>query len=488
MVRAVLLERSVQRLWRCAGNPTVLVLLLSGLGLAVGCKADREARVNLSPLTPLAEGAFFPLTVTDACKASPKLPVCMTERLDSIDNIGVDDWSILQIVRMSELPTGMQVQGAPLALYGVSPGIATIRIESTFDDDTQRDIEQTVAVERATRQEISHRCFWDDPDVPNLFPTNATVALRLVLYRGDTVLAGEHPLPLSGPGLERLEYQEGEHRYTWTSPATPGTTTLRSPVFPRFGYELQSYEPDALEIEELALSPEASELLAYDRYVRLEPRVSVAKKLPCAAPDLFVQTLTPEICVGQKGVESWSATLPNSVGFRARATGTCELSITVEGASDSQIFEYQLEVEAIPDALLPCADASCDEVPEPCPQGYGLGMTEDGCCAECQAVPDPELCEAERSDWDPLYESALEGAAECIFDSDCTLTVLVAGCRRYCEVPLSGEGIANFMNAISSAYYIGCPHCIVEDPAACDGMLRPYCGTNGQCSLAALEP
>jgi hypothetical protein len=142
-------------------------------GLAAACtEYDDKASVNL-PTEPIALGAYFPLTVSDACAGGGKISFCTGEELVSIDALSVQDPRIAALLRMEELDESLQIPYSELVIDAKAAGSTTVTIDTTFDDGSQRAIETAVEVARADRMELLHGCSVREPDDSDLFPVGA---------------------------------------------------------------------------------------------------------------------------------------------------------------------------------------------------------------------------------------------------------------------------------------------------------------------------
>lgn len=446
----------------------------------VACSSDDEAQLSL-PREPIAAGAWFPLNVADSCSGGGKINFCSSESVTSVDAIVVTHPRVADVVHMDELEEGLRYEHAELVIVAKEPGGTAIKVDSTFDDGSQRQVETKIEVRKADRLEVSHGCAVQDADDRRLLPVDHELRLELELLAGEQSLVGEHRRELlAGDGLERQPGNLQRNPYRWRTPSHGGTAELSSPLFPKFSASFDVYERD--EVELTSVERRYPGTVSFNQNVLFEATLSVRGKRPCAFPPLRIETATPEVCIGPDGVESWLVESPQSAfGVRALEAGTCALTVAVDGTETRLAVEHELEIDAetLPEPN-PCEDVVCNE-PAECPANTELALRE--CCATCVPVPDAERCEEQRAVWDPLYEAELPKANQCDKDEDCSSVVLIAGCRRYCQVPLNTAAIVDFMAAISEDYYTSCPSCMVDQQVGCTGVDgRAHCDA-GLCKM-----
>jgi len=457
----------------------VSVVGLAFAGSVAACGSDTEASVNLAPGEAVAAGAFFPLNVSDTCSGGGKINFCSSDTLVSVDAFSVADPRVARLLRMEELDEASRAPFAELVVDAKQAGSTEATIETTFDDGSQRKIATKIVVQKADRMELVHACDVREPDDQDLFPSNAEVPLSIQLLAGKTPLKGEHQRNLlAGDGVARVAGLLVSNAYVWAAPSTGGATQLTSPVIPAFKATYRSYEPAALSIDSVERKYAGS--VPYHSFVAFDAKLTVDGKLPCKYPPLRLEVSTPDICDGPEGIQSWLEDSPAyGLSVRALQSGTCQFNVSVDGVD--AVFPVEVEIEATdvppPD---PCEGVVCEPEVTSCPAGNDLSTR--GCCASCEPVLNAERCEVERASWDELYDEQLTKATACQVDADCSPTVLVGGCRRYCYVSLHHDRTADFMNAVAEQYYTSCPSCRVEQPADCAGSPRPYCDA-GQCAL-----
>jgi hypothetical protein len=457
--------------------------VVAACGLAAACTEDDDkARVNL-PTEPIAMGAYFPLTVSDACAGGGKISFCTGEELVSIDGFSVEDPRIAALLRMEQLDESLQIPYSELVIDAKAAGSTTVTIDTTFDDGSQRAIETTVDVAKADRMELLHGCSVREPDDSELFPVGAQVALTIELSAGKQRLKGEHQRDLiEGQGITREAGLLTRNAYVWTAPDVAGETSLGSALLPKFSASYRAYDFASLAIESVTRKYQGPS--RYHTFVAFDATLTVDGKHPCELPPLRMDTLTPEVCDGPDGANSWLEESPAyGISARAVSSGSCELTVTVEGTETIYPVQAELEVTDVPVVEVdPCEGVVCEEEPASCADGSALAIRE--CCKACVPVPDAEQCEVERAAFDELYEAQLAQATACQQDADCAPVVLVGGCREYCYVALNAQSTADFMNAITPEYQTSCVACAVTDPAPseCSGDGRVYCAS-GECRM-----
>jgi len=447
--------------------------------LVAACGSDDQASVNL-PQEPIAAGAYYPLSVSDACRGGGKINFCTSESVVSIDSLTVDNPRVADVLHMEQLNEGLRVAYAELVVDAKRSGSTSLTIDATFDDGSQRKVETEVVVAQANRIELTHGCSVDEPDDPDLFPAQHEVLLTVDLFRKAQRLNGEYQASLlQGDGLHRVPGQLKQNAYVWTAPDEPGAVSLTSPPFPRFSQAYRSYSSADVSIDSVTRRYEGR--YTYQTSVPFDVELTVDGERPCELPPLRLETRTPEVCAGPDGAVSWLRENPAyGVSVRALSSGNCALTVSVEGTSTAIDVEVEfdvMEAPAVPEDR--CASVVCEPISS-CPDGSELATRD--CCATCVALSSPQQCEAQRATWDELYETELEGATACNADSDCGPVVLLGGCRRYCFVALNHERTADFMNAISEDYFTSCPSCQVTEPADCVGSGDVFCN-EGRCSL-----
>jgi hypothetical protein len=261
-----------------------------------------------------------------------------------------------------------------------------------------------------------------------------------------------------------------------------GETSLGSAVLPKFTATYRTYDLASLAIESVTTKYQGP--WRYHTFVGFDVALTVDGQHPCELPPLRIDTLTPEVCDGPDGVTSWLEESPAyGISARAASSGSCELTVAVEGTDTTHPVQIDLEVTEVPVVEPdPCEGVVCEEEPATCADGSALAIRE--CCTTCVAVPDAEQCEVQRTAFDELYDTQLAQAQACEVDTDCAPVVLVGGCRQYCYVALNAASTTDFMNAITPKYHTGCVACAVKDPAPaeCPGDGRVYCAS-GECRM-----
>jgi hypothetical protein len=223
-----------------------------------------------------------------------------------------------------------------------------VTIDTTFDDGSQRAIETSVEVARADRMELLHGCSVREPDDSDLFPVGAQVALTIELSAGKQPLKGEHQRDLiEGQGIGRQAGLLTRNAYLWTAPEVGGETSLGSAVLPKFTATYRTYDLASLAIESVTTKYQGP--WRYHTFVGFDVALTVDGKHPCELPPLRIDTLTPEVCDGPDGVTSWLEESPAyGISARAASSGSCELTVAVEGTDTTHPVQIDLEVTEVP--------------------------------------------------------------------------------------------------------------------------------------------
>lgn len=309
--------------------------------LSGGCKADGELTVTALGLgEALAVDAYHPLTVSDACRANPKISICRTEDVVSIDEATSSDEHIVVAVPADEMPAEFEAEPGTWFLRGKDGGVATISVTATFDDDSVRSGEMEVTVQSPTRVTVADFC----PTA--LVGSEIPLLVQLVgmqMFNVNQELRGLVPGALVGDGLTQDFGTLTETRYTFRAPPEPGEVRIRSVMLPKLDKTFVVFNP--LDVTDIAIDRDSSEPFLERRGATpiFDLALKVGDEPICRPVPVAVAALTPEVCVGRNGELTWSEALAH-LRLQLVETGTCRLSLVPVGAE--RAFEIDFEYEA----------------------------------------------------------------------------------------------------------------------------------------------
>lgn len=310
--------------------------------LSSGCSQDDDLAVTpLRPGEALAVGAYYPLSVTDACSGDPKLPICTREEVVSIDEVTSSDEHIVVGVPAEEAPAEFEAAPGSWFFHGKDGGIATVSVTATFDDGSVRtgDLELQVATTtRATL--IGLPC----PRV--LAGTPRSVVVELVgmqMFDTDQKLGGIVPGALTGDGLTQQFDSLTVTAYTFQAPES-GEVRIRSTVVPKLDKTFTVFGP--ANVIDIASEREWSEPVRSSRGAResFDLVVSAEDGPICESIPIAVSALTPEVCTNPNGALTWTAEY-GYVTVALVETGTCRLALSAVGAEE-RVFQIEFPYEA----------------------------------------------------------------------------------------------------------------------------------------------
>lgn len=316
-------------------------------------EGDDEAYLS-RPVEALSVGAYYSMSFGDACGGGGgKLPsFCSLEEVVSLDSLISQNPSIIRIIPSSQMP--LKYSNADYFLFGVSPGKTTIKASGTFDDGSRRSDSFDVEVKPITSLQMLQHCKNDSSGTLRALP-GEQVMVSIKLLNGKDPLTGCIPSLLDSlPGMTQT-CSDYRMYATITTPQSFAKVEIKSRMLSKPSGSIQSVQPSeitSITLDEVNSPPiTLSKPDSFAWYIHM----SVGNTALCKTPPASLQTLTPNVCSGPKGQESWVTPTTGYVFIRGLKEGVCTMKINVHEGKASGLKSFKQFFPSYPDTALSLA-------------------------------------------------------------------------------------------------------------------------------------